>query len=102
MWPPSELGDRLGVTDPGDLAWVQKHQSPQPWRSLEQPLRLVNEEAVTKIPRTNINSVGPLSLRAPEQQARAARADRVWQIDTGHAVMITEPEILAQMLLQLT
>jgi pimeloyl-ACP methyl ester carboxylesterase len=96
-----EDGHRYGVSDPDDLAWMQDRFTPQPLKTFEQPLQLTNPAAVKRLPRTNINSVQATKLRAPDQQARAAIADRVWEIDTGHDIMITEPKALADMLLKL-
>jgi hypothetical protein len=42
-----------------------------------------------------------LVRRPPERQARAFDADNVWEIDTGHDLMITEPAAVAEMLLRL-
>jgi predicted exporter len=96
-----EDGHRYGVSDPDDLAWMQDRFTLQPLKTFEQPVQLTNPAAVKRLPRTNINSVQATKLRAPDQQARAAIADRVWEIDTGHDIMITEPKALADMLLKL-
>jgi len=102
LWPePEGAGRRYGVTDPADLAWMQLRLTPHPWKSFTQPLRLADEAAVRRIPRTNINCVETLSRRPPERQGRAYDADRVWEIDTGHDLMITEPRAVADMLLRL-
>ena len=61
-----------------------------------------SEAAVKKIPRTNINCTETVSRRPPERAARAFEADRVWEIDTGHDLMITEPTAVAELLLRLT
>jgi pimeloyl-ACP methyl ester carboxylesterase len=102
LWPePEGAGRRYGVTDPADLAWMQQRLTPHPWKSFTQPLRLADEAAVRRIPRTNINCVETLSRRPPGRQARAYDANRVWEIDTGHDLMITEPRAVADMLLRL-
>lgn len=96
-----EAGRRYGVTDPTALAWMQERLTPHPWRSFTEPLRMGDEAAVKKIPRTNINCTETLGLRPPERAARAYDADRVWEIDTGHDLMITEPGAVAGMLVSL-
>ena len=101
LWPEPEAGRMYGVTDPADLAWMQERLTPQPWRSFEQPLVLADEAAVRRIPRTHINCVETLQRRPPERRARASQADRVWEVDTGHDLMITEPATVSEMLLQL-
>ncbi len=107
--PGPEAGRTFGVLDAGDVAWMQDKLTAQPWKTFEQPLRLEDEEAVMRIPRTVI-----VNTRRPEEgenlpddefveerAARASKADRVFEISTGHDIMITEPEKLAQMLLEL-
>ena len=101
LWPGPEAGRRYGVTNPADIAWMQDKLTPHPWKSFTQPLRLANETGVKKLPRTNINCTETLRLRPPERTRRAFEADRVWEIDTGHDLMITEPHAVAQMLLRL-
>ncbi len=98
LWPEPDAGRSYGVTDPAALAWMQVRLTPHPWRSFEQPLRLANGAAVKKIPRTNINCTETLGRRPPERAGRAYEADRVWEIDTGHDLMITEPAAVAEML----
>ena len=53
------------------------------------------------LPRTNINCTETLSRRPPDVPLAAFDADRVWEIDTGHDLMITEPQAVAEMLLRL-
>ena len=101
LWPVPEMGRIYGVTDPADLAWMQDKLTPHPWACFEQPLRLTDEVAVTKIPRTNINCTASLRSSEPEALQRQLGADRVWDVDTGHDLMITEPQVVAEMLLRL-
>jgi pimeloyl-ACP methyl ester carboxylesterase len=90
-----------GVTDPGDLAWVLSKQTPHPWKTFSQPLRIDNEAAAGRIPRTNINCTPTIGVRPDENRHRLFEADRVWELDTGHCMMITEPEKTAELLLRL-
>ena len=101
LWPGPEAGRRYGVTDPVAIAWMQDRLTPHPWKSFAQPLRLRDGASVKGLPRTNINCTETLSRRPPERAARAFDADRVWEIDTGHDLMITEPQAVAEMLLRL-
>jgi pimeloyl-ACP methyl ester carboxylesterase len=101
LWPDSDAVRHYGVTDPDDFAWMQAKLTPHPWKCFEQPLHLANQEAVKRIPRTNINCTSTLRIRPPERRQRASEADRVWEIDTGHDLMITEPQAVAEMLLRL-
>ena len=101
LWPDPEADSYYGVTDPDDVSWMRTRLTPHPWKSFAQPLRLRDAAAVKHIPRTNINCTETLSRRPPERQARAFDADNVWEIDTGHDLMITEPDAVAGMLLRL-
>jgi hypothetical protein len=62
---------------------------------------VADRAAVRSLPRTNINCTETLATRPPERAARAFDADQVWEIDTGHDLMITEPDAVAEMLLRL-
>lgn len=101
LWPDSDSVKHYGVTDPRDVAWMQEKLTPHPWKCFVQPLRLANEAAIEQIPRTNINCTSALRAGAPERVARSLAADRAWEIDTGHDIMITEPQALVGMLLRL-
>jgi hypothetical protein len=69
--------------------------------SFSQPLRLYDADAVKRLPRTNINCTETLIRRPAERQARTLDADNVWEIDTGHDLVITEPAAVAEMLLRI-
>jgi pimeloyl-ACP methyl ester carboxylesterase len=100
LWPDSASIRHYGITRPEDLAWAEGKLTPHPWKSFEQKLVLSNEDAVRKIPRTDIICTStPTMEDAPERTS--AGADRVWTLDTGHDLMITEPQAVADMLLKL-
>jgi pimeloyl-ACP methyl ester carboxylesterase len=102
LWPFPEMGRFYGVTDEADLAWMQTRLTPHPWACFAQPLRFTDEAALRSIPRTNINCTAALAASTPEARARQTDGDRNLEIDTGHDLMITEPEAVAEMLLQLS
>ena len=81
---------------------MQGRLTPQPWRSFEQSLRLIDEQAVRRIPRTDIVCRNPMSDAGVSLEERTRGADRVFEIETGHDLMITEPEKVSEFLLQLT
>lgn len=103
LWPDSPASLAIyGVTDPDDAAWLQGKLTPHPWKSFVQPLRLTNEAAVKRIPRSNINSsIAASGMVEGPLRDRAQAADQVWEIDTGHDLMITAPREVAEILLQL-
>lgn len=89
----------FGVTDPDEIAWMKDKLTPHPWSCFEQPLALANEAAVKRIPRTIINCIPTLGVRPREKtEERVFEGDRVWEIDTGHDLMISEPDAVAEML----
>lgn len=101
MWPTPEAGRLYGVTDPDDLAWMQERLTPHPWKCFAQPLHLTHENALWAIPQTHIICTSTLPGR--DQAWIAARSDGpLHEIDTGHDLMITEPDRVAGLLLGLT
>ncbi len=101
LWPNSMAVRYYGVTDPADVAWMQTKLTPHPWKCFTQPLRLADEAAVKRIPRTNINCTTALRMSQGDALQRQLDAERLWEIDTGHDLMITEPRTVADMLLRL-
>ena len=91
LLPAPDAGLLYGVTDPDDLAWMAERLTPHPWRCFEQPLVLTNEEALWAIPQFHIVCTSTLATRDPELMGRARAEGRLWDIDTGHDLMITEP-----------
>jgi pimeloyl-ACP methyl ester carboxylesterase len=100
LWPGPDAGLLYGVTDPADLAWMAERLTPHPWKCFDQPLALDNEEALWDIPQFHIVCTSTLPTRDRDQMARAKAEGRLWDIDTGHDLMITEPERTAEALLQ--
>jgi pimeloyl-ACP methyl ester carboxylesterase len=100
MSPDSQVIPLLGVTDPADFAWMKSKVTPHPWKSFTQKLHLKDEEAVRRIPRTNINCTAALKSSVPEARARQLDGDQLFEIDTGHDLMITEPRAVADMLIE--
>jgi len=94
----------LGLTAPDDIAWVNGRLTGHPWKCFEQPLRLSNEEALWAIPQYHIVCTSTLAMRDAkfaEQMEKARTEGRLWEIDTGHDLMITEPQKVADTLVQI-
>jgi len=100
LYPGKDPMHFYGVTDPEQIAWMEPKLTPHPWKCFEQKLRLTNESAMRRIPQTHIVCSFHMtdSRRA---ELRAVSDGRVWEIDTGHDLMISEPEAVAEMLLRL-
>lgn len=103
LWPEDEMTQAIyGLGDCALADWSRARLTPHPWRTFTDPLILSDPEAVARLPRTIVNCPGTLRARTGELLDRYHAADRVWEIDTGHDLMLTEPEATAEMLLRLT
>jgi pimeloyl-ACP methyl ester carboxylesterase len=100
LLPSPEAGLFYGVTDPDDVAWMADRLTGHPWKCFAQPLRLTDEAALQAIPQYHIVCTSTVATRDPELMERARAAGRLWEIDTGHDLMITEPEAVADALQQ--
>jgi pimeloyl-ACP methyl ester carboxylesterase len=98
--PFPEAGTFYGVTDPEDVAWMADRLAAHPWKCFEQPLRLTDEAALWAIPQYHIVCTSTLPTRDPVQVARARGEGRLWDIDTGHDLMITEPKAVTDALIE--
>jgi len=99
MFPSVEMAHYLGVTSPEEVTWLVERLTPHPWKSFAQPLRLTNEAALWKIPQTHIVCTSTLASR-DRARMNQLTGGRVWDIDTGHNLMITEPRWTADALLR--
>jgi pimeloyl-ACP methyl ester carboxylesterase len=103
LWPDlPDSGRFYGVEDPDDLAWMQRHLTPHPWRSIEQPLRLEHETELWSIPQFHIVCTSTLATRDRELMTTARNENRLWDIDTGHDLMITEPRAVTDALIEIS
>jgi len=101
LLPFPEAGRFYGVTDPDDLAWMDARLTGHPWKCFEQPLRLTDAAKLAALPTYHIVCTSTLATRDPDLMARARAAGRLWEIDTGHDLMITEPQAVTDALLQI-
>lgn len=100
LYPGEDPMSFYGVTDPEQIAWMKPKLTPHPWKCFEQKLVLENEAAMRKIPQTHIVCTSTLKTR-DVPALTAASEGRVWDIDTGHDLMISEPAAVAEMLSRL-
>jgi pimeloyl-ACP methyl ester carboxylesterase len=100
LFPDADAVRYYGVTDPDDYAWMVERLTPHPWKCFEQPLLLTDEAARSEIPQFHIVCTSTLATRDAELIGDARAAGRLWDIDTGHDLMITEPEAVTDALLQ--
>jgi pimeloyl-ACP methyl ester carboxylesterase len=100
LLPAPGAGAFYGVTDPDVVAWMDERLSPHPWQCFEQKLVLTNEDALWAIPQYHIVCTSTLATRDPELLEQARAAGRMWDIDTGHDLMLTEPKWVADTLVE--
>jgi pimeloyl-ACP methyl ester carboxylesterase len=98
LLPGPGAGAFYGVTDAADLAWMDPRLTAHPWRCFEQKLVLEHEDALWAIPQYHIVCTSTLATRDPTLMAGARAGGRLWDIDTGHDLMITEPQQVADAL----
>jgi pimeloyl-ACP methyl ester carboxylesterase len=99
LFPGTDPLGFYGVTDPGMIEWMKTRLTPHPWKCFEQKLVLTNEEALWAIPQTHIICTATIPGRDIDA-LKASSEGRVWDVDTGHDLMLTEPEKTAELLLR--
>src|SRR5262249_8289509 len=87
-----------GITDADDQSWADARLTGHPWKCFEQKLELRNEAKLWAIPQYHIVCTSTLATRARALMAQARGEGRVWDIDTGNDLMITEPGFVAETL----
>ncbi len=98
LLPAPDAGLLYGVTEPADLAWMSERLAGHPWRCFSQPLDLKNEDALWAIPQFHVICTSTLAGRDRSVMELARAEGRLWDIDTGHDLMITEPQLTADAL----
>jgi pimeloyl-ACP methyl ester carboxylesterase len=101
LLPAPGAGAFYGVTDPDDLAWMDDKLTGHPWKCFEQTLRLEHEDALWAIPQYHIVCTENLRTRDKDLMTRARAEGRFWEIDTGHDLMITEPDAVTAALVEI-
>ena len=101
LLPGPGAGAFYGVTDPEDLEWMDARLTGHPWRCFEQKLELRNEAALWAIPQFHIVCESTLPTRDSKLMDEAQAQRRLWSIDTGHDLMITEPDFVATALVDI-
>jgi len=99
LFPGTDPLHFYGVTAPEQIEWMRPRLTPHPWKCFDQQLRLVNEDSLWRIPQSHIVCTSTLPGRNVAR-LKAISNGRFWDIDTGHDLMITEPERVAEMLLR--
>jgi pimeloyl-ACP methyl ester carboxylesterase len=89
----------LGVDDPADIDWLSPRLTPHPWRTYTDRLRLTG--AGDRVPAAFIECVSWMRVFREQAERARLRGWPVHELDTGHEAMVTAPEPLAEVLLDL-
>ncbi|MFR9804040.1 alpha/beta fold hydrolase [Pseudonocardia sp. RS010] len=87
--PPATV---FGVTDPADVAWVERHLTPHPLRSYREPL-VLDGPLGAGLPVTYVSCSRPAypAIASGHQVVKAMGWE--WRdLPTGHDAMVTDPE----------
>jgi pimeloyl-ACP methyl ester carboxylesterase len=98
--PPLSL---WGLTRPEHLAFVKPRETAHPILCFTQPIRLENEAALARLPKTYIYCPSP-ATGSFDQFAANYRSEPSWrffELKTGHEAMILVPDELTSILQQL-
>ena len=97
MKPEPFYAGFFGIHDPQLADWTNARLTPQPWACFAQKLELRGEAAMRAIPESHLICTETIPGRDMEK-LRANSQGRVWDIDTGHDLMLTEPQWVADRL----
>ncbi|MEW9856603.1 alpha/beta fold hydrolase [Novosphingobium sp. M1R2S20] len=100
LWPDAAAAAIYGLAGCPYEEWAMARLTPHPWKSLVDRLVLRDAERVRGLPRAIINCAGTLKKRPEALLHRWNDAQHVRQIDTGHDLMLSEPEKVAEMLIE--
>jgi pimeloyl-ACP methyl ester carboxylesterase len=98
---PSFPLSRWGVTEDADVHWMSPRVGPQPIKHFTEPVQLSSSRP-HGFARTYISCTGGTAPHF-ESIAKKVKADPGWryrELQTGHDAMVTEPDRLADLLLE--
>lgn len=100
LLPPFPV-EQYGVFAEADVRWVGPKLVPQPFKTLTTPVRLKNPTALV-LPRTYIYCNGPAMgfFEAFAEWTRTGKGWRYRELATGHDAMVTMPQQLTDLLLE--
>ncbi|MDB5724300.1 MAG: alpha/beta hydrolase fold protein [Novosphingobium sp.] len=104
MKPEPFYAGFFGIHDPELAQWTNERLTPQPWACFAQKLVLRNEAAMRAIPESHLVCTSTMATRdlGPGRNLELLKSrseGRFWEIDTGHDLMITEPDWVTEKLL---
>jgi pimeloyl-ACP methyl ester carboxylesterase len=98
---PAPCPEAFGVTDPADAEWLRRQLTPLPLNSYREAIHLKHPLG-NGVRKTYIACTNPIyRLAVPIHEWVKSQADWCYlELSTGHDAMITDPEGLAEMLIQ--
>jgi pimeloyl-ACP methyl ester carboxylesterase len=96
--PPRKL-EVLGVTDPGDVAWLSELMLPHPYKGFNDPATVSPDSLA--IPSAYIECIDWMRVFTPQRELAVSRGWPVRELQTGHQAMQTAPQALADTLHEL-
>ncbi|QDK34631.1 alpha/beta fold hydrolase [Sphingomonas sp. IC081] len=87
----------FGVIDPVLGAWTDARLTRQPWKCFAQKIVFTNESAMRAIPESHLICTSTIPTRDMSLITERSQG-RVWDIDTGHDLMLTKPEWVCEKL----
>ena len=99
LYPDEDTITFLGLTEPLDVVFAKEHLTPHPWKTFTDKLQLENADIVSEIGKTDIYTKTTLDGLLQAGLVTEDEAKNAMVIDTGHDLMITEPKLTADMLL---
>jgi pimeloyl-ACP methyl ester carboxylesterase len=99
LYPNDETIAFLGLTDDDDITLAKQYLTPHPWRTFTQKLHLKSPDIVEEVGKTDIYTKTTLDGLRMAGIVSKEECKNAMVIDTGHDLMITEPELTANMLL---
>ncbi|HEY9664765.1 MAG TPA: alpha/beta fold hydrolase [Allocoleopsis sp.] len=99
-WKAMFAIEHLGVTDPEDIAWMTTQLGDQPYATVTQPVQF-SEELINTLPRTYISTstIPPFAEAATRAKTKGLRYYELHS--AGHDAMISQPQALTEILLEL-
>jgi pimeloyl-ACP methyl ester carboxylesterase len=99
---PPQPPETFGVTDEADLAWLARRLTPHPLGTYTSPLNIKNPVG-NGLPRTYVACTSPVYAFLDPVKAWVRRQEgfRWLEIETGHDAMITAPDELARILVEI-
>jgi len=97
--PPRSL-EVLGVTEPGDVAWLRELMLPHPYKSFNDPATVSPESLA--IPSAYVECIDWIRVFKAQRELAVHRGWPVRELQIGHQAMTTAPQALADTLDELS